>query len=160
MKNAKNNHPFTIWKKVDFACSLCLKRIKLTKTSDITFLSQFNHHSTRRKENVIAKTISYWMIFCRENADFLPFQHTLCRGTRFESCLKAHCDHHPHYDTTDQVIMCAGSKGGEHNFIFTALFLILPNVLQSLTFILHTFSYRTYPNIKMFSSLGTFISSI
>lgn len=31
MKNAKNNHQFTIWKKVDLAYSLCFKRIELTK---------------------------------------------------------------------------------------------------------------------------------
>lgn len=100
MKNAKNNHQFPIWKKVVLACSLCLKRIKLTKTSGITFLSQFNHRSTREKESEKEKTTaSNWKNYILE--DFLQWAHCFSassahseRGTTSQSCLKP-CYVHP-----------------------------------------------------------------
>lgn len=68
------------------ACSICLKRIKLRKTSNITFLSQFNHHSTRGKDREKKKTsASNWIklyltggFFYSKHTPFLPLQHTLC----------------------------------------------------------------------------------
>lgn len=97
MKNAKNNHQFTIWEKVVSACGLRFKRIKLTKTSDITFLRQFNHSSTKgrerekRQQRVIGKTTSY----CvgrgggGSSMSFLWLFSTLnVWGTESESCPK------------------------------------------------------------------------
>lgn len=103
MKNAKNNHQFTIWKKVDLAYSLCFKRIELTKTSDITFLSQFNHCCTRGRESEKGKTkASNWKNlylsggFSTASRAFLPLQHALCRTTQ-QSCLKPCSVYHPHW---------------------------------------------------------------